>query len=553
MHMSRRCLPALCLALLAGCGGDLDPRRGGAVVIGAGSDLDAANPLVSVDAWTNEILRFALFTPLVRYGPDLDYEPYLAESWEMLGDTAVVFTIRRDVMWHDGAPTTAHDVLFTFQRAIDPATAFPNAGYFAHWTAGEVVDSFTVRFSFQPHAEPLAGWPFTPIVPRHLLADIAPAELRNAPFNRNPVGNGPFVFVSQRPNDRWVFEANPDFPSALGGRPLLDRLVWRVIPDNTAQLTEVRVGTADLVLQPRPDQVMALAQRDGLHALEKPSRQYLFIAWNGRRPPLDDPRVRRALAMGIDRDRILDGLRRGLGSAAVGPIMPFHWAYDDDLEPLPHDRAAAAELLAGAGLRDLDGDGTLQRADGSAFAVEIKLAAGSDFHRDVAEAIRADLAALGVRVTTRPTEVTTLFADVTATERRFDAALLGWSADFRLELRDTFHSDAAAGPYQFASYANPEVDRLIDRAAADPHRDTATPLWRRVQRILRDEQPWTLLYYHNDAFLARDRLRGVHMDIRGALVNVTEWWVEGPAPAAGDAPGDAPGHAPGDGEPEPGS
>lgn len=548
MNAFRRSLPALCLAFFWACGGDTDPRRGGAVVIGAGSDLDAANPLVSVDAWTNEILRFALFTPLIRHGPDLDYEPYLAESWDILGDTAVVFRLRRDVAWHDGAPTTAHDVLFTFERAVDPATAFPNAGYFAHWTGGEVMDSFTVSFRFQPHAEPLAGWPSTPILPRHLLGDIAPAELRQAPFNRNPVGNGPFVFVSQRPNDRWVFDANPDFPAALGGRPLLDRLVWRVIPDNTAQVTEVRVGSADLVLQPQPDQVIAAGQRDQLHVLEKPSRQYLFLAWNGRRPPLDDPDVRRALAMGIDRDRILRGLRRGLGSPAVGPIMPFHWAYDDGLDPLPHDPAAAAELLAAAGLRERQGDGRLRRSDGSVFDIEIKFPAGSDYHRDVAEAIRGDLAALGVGVTTRPTDVSTLFGDVTSPDRRFDAALLGWSGDFRLDLRDTFHSDALGGPYQFASYANPEVDRLIDSAASDPDRQTAAPLWQRVQRILRDDQPWTLLYYHNDAFLANDRLQGVHMDIRGALVNLTEWWVRGPAPSADQDP-----PAPPEPEPEPGS
>jgi peptide/nickel transport system substrate-binding protein len=532
MKPFRRWLPLLGLAILASCGGDADPRRGGAVVIGAGNDLDAANPLVSVDGWTNEILRFALFTPLIRLGEDLDYEPYLAESWEMMGDTAVVFRIRRDVSWHDGTPTTAEDVLFTFERAVDPATAFPNIGYFQHWTGGEVLDSFTVRFRFNPHAEPLAGWPSTPIAPRHLLGDIPPGELRQAPFNRNPVGNGPFVFVSQRPNDRWVFDSNPDFPDGLGGRPLIDRLVWRVIPDQTAQVTEIRVGGVDLVLQPRPDQVRALGEQENLNVVEKPSRQYAFVAWNGRRPPLDDARVRRALAMGIDRGRILRGLRGGLGAPAVAPIMPFHWSYDDSLDPLPHDPSGAAELLGLSGIRDRNGDGRLQKGDGSPFDLELKFPASSDFHRDVAEAIRADLARLGVRVTTRPTEITTLFADVTSPERRFDAALLGWSGDFRLDLRDTFHSEAMAGPYQFASYANAEVDALIERAATDPHRDSARPLWQRVQRVLRDEQPWTLLYYHSDAFLARDRLRGVRMDIRGALVNVTEWWVEAPPESA---------------------
>lgn len=518
-----------------GCG-EAAPRQGGTVVIGAGSDLDFANPLVSVDAWTNELLRYVLFTPLIRYGPDLTYEPALAESWEMDGDTAVVFHLRRDVAWHDGRPTTAHDVLFTFERAKDPATAFPNADYFAHWTGGVVVDSYTVRFDFEPHAEPLGGWPFTPVVPEHALDTVPPEQLRQTSFNTAPLGNGPFRFVSRRAGDRWVFEANPDYPDGLGGPPNLARLVWRVIPENSAQVAEVRVGEVDLALQPRPASVRAEAQREGLRAVLKPSRQFSFIAWNGRRPPLDDARVRRALALAIDREEILMALRSGLGEPGVSPVAPFHWAWAEELEPLPFDPDSARALLAAAAVRDTDGDRILERRDGSDFDIEIRFYAGTDFSRDVAEAVRADLAAVGVDVTTRPTELTTLFADVTSPDRQFDAALLGWAADFRLDLRDLFHSDALGGPYQFSSYANPEVDSLLDRATAEQDRERAIPLWHRIQGILLEEQPWTLLYYQTDAFLARERVRALEMDIRGALVNVADWWVETEPTGADEAP-----------------
>lgn len=526
---------ALVLATLA-CG-EAAPRRGGTVVIAGGSDLDFANPLVSVDAWTNEVLRYALFTPLVRHGPGLTYEPVLAESWEMKGDTAVVFHLRRDVSWHDGRPTTAHDVLFTFERARDPATGFPNAAYFARWTGGAVVDSYTVRFAMEPHAEPLAGWPFTPIVPRHVLDTVPAARMRQTPFNAAPVGNGPFRFVSYRPGDRWVFEANDDYPDGLGGRPLLDRLVWRVIPENSAQVTELRVGEVDLALQPRPDQLRELAEREGIRVVRKPSRQFSFVAWNGQREPLDDARVRRAMALAIDRPAILAALRGGLGELATGPIMPFHWAWPADLEPLPFDPDSARALLADAGIADTDGDGVLERPDGEELAIAISVPASSDYQRDLAEAIRADLSDVGIRATTRPTEVTTLYADVTSPERRFDAALLGWTGDVRLDLGDLFHSKALGGPYQFASYANPEVDSLLDLATVETDRDRARPLWRRVQELLLQEQPWTLIYYQDDAFAARERVRGLEMDIRGALVNVADWWIESDRPGdAGGAP-----------------
>src|SRR5690606_2172757 len=177
------------------------------------------NSLVSAEAWTSEFLSFALFMPLIRYGPDLDFEPYLAERWDVAGDTAVVFHLRRDVRWHDGVPTTAYDVLFTYERARDPRTGSTIGHYFEHWTHAEVLDSFTIRFGFRPHGDPLASWPFAPIMPRHLLDTIPPERLRQAAFNKQPVGNGPVRFASARATDRRGPQANPYVPEAHGARP----------------------------------------------------------------------------------------------------------------------------------------------------------------------------------------------------------------------------------------------------------------------------------------------------------------------------------------------
>ncbi len=531
----RRSLCAVCVALLVGCGeaGPAEeragPERGGTVVVASATDLSPLNPLVTTEAWAGEVLQYALGMTLLRYDEDLAYEPYLAESWELLGDTGVVFHLRRDVRWHDGEPTTAHDVAFTFRRAKDPATAFPNAEYFVYWRDVEVVDSFTVAFTFEPHAEPLAGWPFTAIAPEHLLDTVPPAAMHRARYNREPVGNGPFRFVSHRMNDRWVFEANPYFPDELGGRPTLDRLVWRVMPENTAQMAEVQAGELDLALTPALDRARQVARRDGLSLITRPSRRFMFVGWNGRRPPLDDAVVRRALTMAMDREAIVQGLRAGFGQVAVGPVMPWHWAFDETLPPLPHDPDSARALLGSAGIRDRDGDGTLELGSGEPFAIELQFAAASSVQRDVAERVRNDLAAIGVAVSTRPVEGLTLISRVTSRERPFDAFLLVWDGDFRLNLRDMFHSEEVGRPYQFASYHNSEVDRILEEANRITDRSRARPHWNRLQRILRDEQPWTFLFYVRDAYLIRDRVRGAEMDMRGALVDVQHWWVTDPA------------------------
>jgi peptide/nickel transport system substrate-binding protein len=501
-----------------------DPVAGGTAVVAAPGDLTALNALVATDRYSQEVLRHVLFLPLVRFDEGMDYVPALARSWELLGDTGIVFRLRTDVRWHDGARTTAADVAFTFRRAKDPATGFPNADYFAHWTAVEVIDSATVRFRFAPHDEPLAGLPFMPVMPRHLLDTIPAERLAQAAFNKRPVGNGPFRFVEYRPGDRWVFEASPDFPQELGGRPYLDRLLWRVIPDGTAQVAELQSGNADLALGVRAEQIAALDAQANLRAVVRRSRNYGFIAWNARRPPLDDVRVRRALSMAINRRRMIDALRSGYGELAVGPVGPFHWAFDSTLSALPFDPEAARGLLREAGLRDTDGDGDLDHDRGE-FTIELKYQADTGMNRDLAELVIADLAAVGVTVAPRPTEWSVLLQDITSPARSFDAVMTGWSADYRLGLRDLFHSASRAAALGFAGYANPEVDSLIEVADTSRDRRAALPALRRIQRILRDEQPWTFLYYFPDLYVVSDRLHGFEVDERGALITVARWWI----------------------------
>src|SRR5690606_30253817 len=198
-----------------------------------------------------------------------------------------LFHLRRDVRWHDGVPTTARDVVFTFERVKDPVTAFPIPEYFELWNSVEAIDSFTVRFTFEPHMDPLHGWSLTPIAPAHVLDTVPPDRMYQTTFNRAPIGNGPFRFVEYRQGDRWIFEANPDFPEALGGRPYLDRVVWRPIPDGTAQVTEVRTGNADVSLTPMAELFAQFQSTEGLRGINRQGRQYANAIWNSRVPPLN--------------------------------------------------------------------------------------------------------------------------------------------------------------------------------------------------------------------------------------------------------------------------
>ena len=217
-----------------------DERYGGTVVVaGIGEASAGMNAFVSGDYASRQHQQFVNLMPLIHYDEDLEPMPWLAESWEVSEDgTELTFHLRDDVVWHDGEPTDAEDVAFTYARITDPAVGFPNAGFWKHYVKGaegvEVLDARTVRMRLEPHADFIDPWRTVGIMPEHLLGDVPVEELGQHPFGtRCPVGNGPFVFQEHRPQDRWVFDANPAFPGELGGRPFLDRYVFRIIPEQT--------------------------------------------------------------------------------------------------------------------------------------------------------------------------------------------------------------------------------------------------------------------------------------------------------------------------------
>jgi peptide/nickel transport system substrate-binding protein len=175
------------------------------------------NVVATSDYYAAQHQQFVELMTLVDYDDALEPRPYLARSWDFAPDgSSVTFRLRTDVLWHDGVPTTAADVAFTYRMVTDPEGGFPNAAYWDHYVRGpegvEVVNDSTVRMRFQPQAEPLDPWRTVAILPEHLLRDVAPADLREHPFGaRCPVGNGPFVFREHREvtdGHRWEVGAH---------------------------------------------------------------------------------------------------------------------------------------------------------------------------------------------------------------------------------------------------------------------------------------------------------------------------------------------------------
>jgi len=529
-------------ATFAACGGvgdapDAAPdvpeaeRYGGTVVIGGFGDLQSMNGLTASDYNSNSIQRDMLFMPLIRYDENVEPSPWLAERWEveqLSPDTiAVTWHLRRDIRWHDGEPTTAHDVVFTYDRMLDPSSAFPNHERMARYARNaELIDDYTVRMRLSPHSDFLDIWYFTAIMPRHVLGDVPPAQLLQHPFQFEPVGNGPFRFLRRTPGQEWVFEANPDFPEALGGRPYVDRIVYRYIPEMTTLLTELLTGRIDIYLAPNPNQADQIINSAGTRLSVSPSRQWNYFAFNTRQPQFQDARVRRAIAMGINRQQIVDALVFGYGDVGRSPITPAHWSYDDtdDQTMIPYDPEGARRLLAEAGWTP-GTDGMLRNAQGTQLRFTPITNAGNDVRRDVLEIMQAQLRQIGIVVEPRLLEWTTMIATLQDPRRNFDAVVGGWVDYFQKDDTNILHSRNLDGPYQYVGYSNPRVDQLLDTLIVTTDRAEAAPMWREYQRLIVQEAPYIVLYYPQRLNGVRARVHGVEMDIRGEFPTVQRWWI----------------------------
>lgn len=521
--------------LLAACGGGDQgggkggagagtPVNGGTAVVGVKADFGGFNPVSNSALATDEVIKFMLFTPLVQFDQKLNVQPYLAQSWE-LSDSGVTFKLRNDVKWHDGQPLTAEDVKFTFDLAKNPQSAAGVVGtYLGQVKSATVIDPYTIRFDFvAPHAQPLEDFWWAP-VPKHLLKDVPPAQLAQAPYNLRPVGSGPFKFVSWQQGQQLALAANPQFPQGLGGRPRLDQVVFRIIPEATTRLTELTNGAVHVDYSILPDEAKQVQQQRGIGLMHYPSREMTFIGWNTEREPFRDPNVRRAMTMAINRGQIIQALMFGFARPA-GSVIPTFSPLAPNLQPLPYNPAGAKQLLAQAGWQDTNRDGIVEKG-GRPLQFTIITNASNKLFQDIATVAQQQLKAVGVNAQIRTMEFQTLLQQHKA--RDYDAIITNWTWDyFRPDPTPLFSCAEAKKPKSAnrSGYCSPQADQLMQAGLRESDPARAKQTWTQFSQQLQQDEPLTLLYWTEEIAGVGPALQGVEMDARGKLVNVSRWWI----------------------------
>lgn len=501
----------------------------GTLVFATSSEPDILLPPSSNSALARDV-HDQIFLKLADVGMALNtvgdsgFEPQLAQRWEWENPLTLVFHLNPAARWQDGPPVTAADVAFTFASYTNPKIATSAAlRYIASVTAR---DSLTAVFAFkQAYPEAFFDAVFhMRVLPRHLLAEIPSEQWSTTPFGRAPVGNGPYRFVSWTPGEHLELAADSTF---FLGRPHIQRLIWTFAPDINAAVNMVVAGQADALefLGFGPNVERARAAKD-LVVYPYLGSTYAYLDFNLRAPDdtthtrphliFGDRDVRRAIAMGIDRERIVKGVLGDLATVPNGPVSPSMATVFNDMPPAaPYDTAAAAQLLTSRGWRDSNGDGVRDK-NGTPLGFRL-LVNQSPIRGQFAQVIQEQLRVLGVAVEIDQVENNVMFERAQA--GRFDAVIQVWVTDPSpaASVPQTW-TRAGFGEQNFGRYHNPAFERALEHASLTPGTVAAVKAnWRVAFEILNADVPAVWLF-------APASNAAVHKRVADVRIRPESWW-----------------------------
>jgi peptide/nickel transport system substrate-binding protein len=464
------------------------------IVVSLTSGPNNLDPRLGTDDASQKIHQL-IFDNFAELDDHLRVVPRLAESIEHPDPLTYVAKVRRGVRFHDGHELTADDVAFTFGQFLDPAFVSPRKGGYRELASVTATDPYTVVFTLK---QPFASFPINLIMP--IVEKGAGPALRD-----HPIGTGPYRFVRYAVDDRIELVANTDY---WGGAPRNSGLVLKIVPDDVMRGLELKKGTLDVVVNDlAPDIVFQLRDDPSLQVVQAPGVDYQYIGLNVQDAHLKDVRVRQALAYAIDRDAIVEYLRRGLAVPADGMLPPLSWAAASDVPEFGHDPDKAKALLDEAGYPDPDGDGPAAR-----FTLTLKVS-NIEFNRLQSSVIQQDLRAVGIDLDVRTFEFATLYADVLS--GNFQMFTLQWTAGSLADpdiLRRVFHSQQVPpNGFNRGHYSNPRVDALLDAASRTEDVDRRLELYGEVQRLVAADVPYVSLWWKTNVAVARRNLSGVRL------------------------------------------
>ncbi|MDO9573362.1 MAG: ABC transporter substrate-binding protein [Candidatus Contubernalis sp.] len=488
------------------------------------------NPLFIRDNYSFEVVSL-LHANLFTFNHEtLEAEPALVKEWSVEEEGKVyILQLNDNVKWSDGTPLTAEDVAFTLRVICHPDfTGYHYALYF-NVIAGsqdyhlghdsslaegsiqgiEVIDENTLKITLdQEMASFLTYLDLFPL-PAHILGDVPVAEMESHEYSRSPeVTAGPYILNDWAPDEYLHFEGNPEY---YLGQPRINEIFYRIIPNQEAQLIDLKGGDLDLIpTAVKLEDVEELKEDSNIKIYSNPRLVYDYLGFNMDNPesPLYNREVRQALSMVLDREAVVRDLLLGYGRVAQGPLAPLHFPFDENFVSFPVDTQKAQQLLDESGY----GDG---------FELKLIVNAGNEVRENTAVMFKEAAGTIGVEVKIQALEWQTYMES--AMQGDFDVIISGQGTGIDPDLIPVWHSQS---PLNELGYVNHEVDSVIQEAIMSLDREERSRMYRRAQEMIVEDAPMVWLYYREALHAASDRLSNFTPHPNSTFYNVHQWEIK---------------------------
>ena len=511
------------------------PEQGGVYTEGLVGSLGRLNPLLDWNNSADRDVNRLLFSGLFRFDERGIPQPDLAQAWGMAPDGTIYnFTIRPNAVWHDGEPVTSDDVIFTIEMIKSAGSLYPQ-DIKDLWGKIEVtrLDEKTFKLTLPEPYVPFIDYLTFGVLPKHLLEEVSPGEMELAEFNINPVGSGPYKF------DHLIVESGEIRGVVLtlstnyyGTSPFIEQVVFRYYPTSEAAFDAYQQGDVLSVSQITPEMLSAALEEPNLSVYTSRLPQISFVLFNLNRPEvafLQDAKVRRALMLGLNRPYIVNTFLQGQAVITDGPILPGSWAYYDGIEHFEYNPDEAINVLKSEGYIIPAEGGDVRAKEGNPLVFTM-LHPDDEVHTQIAQTIRDEWAAIGVRVDLQAVPYDELAVDFLAS-RDYQAALVDLNLS-RTPDPDPYpfwHQAEATGGQNYSQWDNRPASEYLEQARVTADYTLRTRLYRNFQVVFAKELPALPLFAPVYSYGVDSQVQGVQVpslyDPSDRLATFANWYL----------------------------
>ncbi len=473
-------------------------------------------PFLAADSASGEISSY-IFNGLLKFDKNMNIVGDLAKSYDIKnGGRIIIFHLRKNVLWQDGVPFNADDVIFTYKTIISKNTPTPYAGQYKIIKSVKKIDNYTVEVDYPyPFAPALYSW-MMGIVPKHILEHIK--NIATCEFNRKPIGTGPYILKKWKTSQYLILDANKRY---FLHKPYIDEIFDRIIPDKTTNLLELKRGAIDLMnLSPLEYKFeMDNFIKKHYRVYFEPSSGYTYLGFNLREKLFSNLEVRKAICMAINRKEINKTILLGYGEVADS-IYPKNSPFFVKKTICGYNPKKALEILGQLGWHK-NKNGFLYKGS-VPFEFTIYTNEGNSERKYAAIMIQEYLRRIGIRAKLRILEWQAFLNMVN--QRHFDAVILGWQLGANPDQYSIWDSKSDfKGGFNFVGFHNKEVDKLIEEGRRTFDKRLRKKIYLKINRLITSDFPYVFLYYPTSITVVNRKFKGIHPAKAGIMYNFIEW------------------------------